>query len=116
MKDAAEMARLRTLLKNVNVEYSALLRGTGHEGKVVRLEALKEQRLALMSSIAELRRRRAAEALPPSEPSVAKHSQTGPLLALVPMATAMAATVRRKWAWLGSSEASSSATAVPSSE
>ena len=53
MKDTAEIARLRTLLRNVNMEYSALLRRTGHESKLARLGALKEQRLALMSRIAE---------------------------------------------------------------
>ena len=63
MKDAAEIAKLRILLRNVNMDYSALLRGTGHEGKFVRLEALKEQRLDLMSRITELRRRQAASFL-----------------------------------------------------
>ena len=46
------------------MEYSALLRGTGHESKLAGLGALKEQRLALMSRIAELRRPEGAEALP----------------------------------------------------
>ena len=49
MKDTAEIAKLRILLRIVNMDYSALLRGTGHEGKLVRLEALQEQRLALPS-------------------------------------------------------------------
>jgi len=112
MKDTAEMAGLRTLLKNVNVEYRALLRGTGHEGKLVKLEELKERRLALMFRIAELRRRQATD-----EPPVAKHSQTRALLTVALMARAMAATVQRKWArWLGGSQAPSGATAVPSSE
>ena len=31
MKDTAEIAKLRILLRNVNMDYSALLQGTGHE-------------------------------------------------------------------------------------
>ena len=121
MKDTAEIARLRTLLRNVNMEYSALLRRTGHESKLTRLGALKEQRLALMSRIAELRRPQAAEALPatrhPCEPPVAELSQTGMLSAPMLRARAMAATVQRYWAgWLGGSQVPSGATAVPSSE
>jgi hypothetical protein len=119
MKDTAETAKLRTLLRNVNMAYSALLRGSGHESKLARLGALKEQRLALMSRIAELRRRQAAQALPttrhPREPAVAKLSQT--LSAPMLRARAMAATVLRYWAgWLGGSQVPSEATAVPSSE
>ena len=40
MKDTAEIVKLRVLLRNANMDYSALLRGTGHEGKLVRLELL----------------------------------------------------------------------------
>jgi hypothetical protein len=121
MKDTAEIAKLRTLLKNVNMDYSALLRGTGHAGKLVRLEALKEQRLALMSHIAELRRRQAAEASPfPWQASgrpVAEIAQTGKLSALMLVARTMASTVRRYCAgWLGDSQAPSGATAAPLSE
>ena len=43
MKDTAEIAKLRILLRTVNMDYSALLRGAGHEGKLVKLETLKEQ-------------------------------------------------------------------------
>jgi hypothetical protein len=118
MKDSAEIAKLRILLRTVNMDYSALLRGTGHEGKLVRLEALQEQRLALMSRITELRRRQAAEALPatwhPSEPPVAEISQTGALSAPMLVARVMAATVQRYCAgWLGGSQAPSGATAMP---
>jgi hypothetical protein len=121
MKDTAEIAKLRILLRNVNLDYSSLLRGTGHEGKLVRLEALKEQRLALMFSITELRRRQAVEALPatwhPSEPPAAEISQAGRLSALMLVARMMAATVQRFCAgWLGGSQAPSGATATPSSE
>ena len=102
-----------------NMEYSALLRRTGHESELARLGALKKQRLALMSRIAELRRPQAAEALPatrhPREPAVAKLSQT--LSAPMLRARAMAATVQRYCAgWLGGSQAPSGATALPSSE
>jgi hypothetical protein len=119
MKDTAEIGKLRILLRNVNMDYSALLRGTGHEGKLVRLEALKEQRLALMSRIAELRGRQAAEALPaiwhPREPPLAELTQTRALSALMLMARLMVATVHRYWAgWLGGSQAPSGARAVPS--
>ena len=121
MKDSAEIAELRILLRSVNMDYSALLRGTGHEGKLVRLEALKEQRLVLISRISELRRRQASEALAatwhPSEPPVAEISQTGTPSALMLVASVMAATVRRYCAgWLGGSQAPSGTTAVPSSE
>jgi hypothetical protein len=55
MKDTAEIATLRTMLKNVNREYSATLRTRGVAERAVKLEGLKLQRLALMSSIAERR-------------------------------------------------------------
>ena len=51
------------MLKNVNREYSATLRAHEGEERAVRLEGLKQQRIALMSSIAELRGLRGA---PPS--------------------------------------------------
>jgi hypothetical protein len=121
MEDAAEIAGLRTLLKDVNRDYSALLRWAGQEGKLMRLEALKERRLALMSRIAELRRRQTAEAMRatqhPSDLLVAEVSRTRTLSALVLRAKEMAATVQRYGAgWLGGSQAPSGATAVPSSE
>ena len=96
------------------MDYSALLRGAGYEGKLVKLETLKEQRLVLMSRIAELRRRQAAGALPatwrPSEPPVADISQTGTLSALMLVAGQYCA------GWLAGGQAPSGATAVPSSE
>jgi len=63
MTDTAEIAPLRTMLKNVNVEYSAVLRTKAQESKLARLEGLKSQRLALMSHIAALRRRQSSEAV-----------------------------------------------------
>jgi hypothetical protein len=117
MKDTAEIARLRTLLRNVNRDYSALLRETGQEDKLTRLEALKGQRLALMSRIAELRRREAAEALPAtwhSSERPVEISQTGTLSALMLMARTMAAAVGV--GWFGGNQSLSRATAVPPSE
>jgi hypothetical protein len=55
MKETAEIATLRTMLKNVNREYSATLRAHEVEERAVKLEGLKRHRIALMSSIAELR-------------------------------------------------------------
>ena len=55
MKDTAEIASLRTMLKNVNREYSATLRARGIAERAAKLEGLKLQRLTLMSSIAESR-------------------------------------------------------------
>jgi hypothetical protein len=121
MKDTAEIAKLRVLLRNANMDHSALLRGTGHEDKLVRLEALKELRHALMSRIAELRGRQAAEALPatwhPSEPTLAELTQPRAQSELTRVARMMAATVERFCAgWLGGSQVQSGATAMPSSE
>src|SRR5262245_28794605 len=121
MDDAAEIAGLRTLLKNVNSDYSALLRRAGQEGKLMRLEVLKDRRLALMSHIAELRRRQIAAAmrasLHPREPLVAEISRPRTLLALVLRAKVTVATVQRYGAgWLGSRQAPSGASAVPSPE
>jgi len=55
MKDTVEIATLRTMLKNVNREYSATLRARGVAERAVKLEGLKLQRFMLMSSIAERR-------------------------------------------------------------
>ena len=63
MKDTAEIATLRTMLKNVNREYSATLRARGVAERGVKLEGLKLQRLALMSSIAERRGRQGLNAI-----------------------------------------------------
>ena len=41
MKDTAEITKLRVLLRNVNMDYSALLRGAGHEGKLVGLGSVE---------------------------------------------------------------------------
>jgi hypothetical protein len=63
MQETAEIAALRTWLKNVNVEYSTLLRRRGAALKPVTLEALRQQRQLLMARIAELRARQSAEEL-----------------------------------------------------
>jgi len=68
MKDTAEIAALRTMLKNINREFSAALRAHEAEQQAVKLEGLKRQRLALMSSIAELRGQRCTQAAPEYAP------------------------------------------------
>ena len=44
-----ERAHLRTRLRQVNMEYSALVRDRSEEGRFVRMTALKIQRRAIMS-------------------------------------------------------------------
>jgi hypothetical protein len=44
-----ERTHLRTRLRQVNVEYSALVRERSGEGRLVRMTALKIQRRAIMS-------------------------------------------------------------------
>jgi len=63
MQQTAEIAALRTRLKNVNVEYSTMLRQNRAALKPVTLEALREERHNLMARIAELRARESAEEL-----------------------------------------------------
>ena len=54
MKNPTEIAVLRTMLRQVNVEYSALVRSIADASKTARLDELRTQRLALMTWIAEL--------------------------------------------------------------
>ena len=56
-----KIALLRTELRNVNVEYSALVRGDG-EGRLGRMEELRIDRATLMALIAETTRRPVREA------------------------------------------------------
>ena len=51
MKNPNETAVLRTKLRNVNIEYSALVRTDDSDGKVARLRALDMQRHALMARL-----------------------------------------------------------------
>ena len=44
-----ERARLRTRLRQVNIEYSALVRNRCEEGRFVRMTALRIKRRAIMS-------------------------------------------------------------------
>jgi len=44
-----ERARLRTRLRQVNIEYSALVRNRTEEGRFVRMSALRMERRAIMS-------------------------------------------------------------------
>ena len=50
----SEIAVLRTKLRALNIEYSALVRGRG-EGTRVRMEELRAERRALMALIAQQR-------------------------------------------------------------
>jgi hypothetical protein len=63
MQKIAEIAALRTRLKNVNVEYSTLLRQSRAALKPVTLEVLRQERHSLMARIAELRARESADEL-----------------------------------------------------
>ena len=54
MKNPTEIAVLRTMLRQVNVEYSALVRSAADASKTARLDELRTQRSALMTRIAEL--------------------------------------------------------------
>ena len=56
MTHVDEIARLRTQLREVNIEYSALVRGQGGEDRFVRMDELKVRRLALMAVIAKAAR------------------------------------------------------------
>jgi hypothetical protein len=56
MMHLRKIAVLRTQLRDVNIEYSALVRADG-EGRLVRMDELGRQRRALMALIAKARRR-----------------------------------------------------------
>jgi hypothetical protein len=49
--NSRERARLRTRLRQVNIEYSALVRNRTEEGRFVRMSALRMERRAIMSLI-----------------------------------------------------------------
>jgi hypothetical protein len=49
-----EIAALRTQLRDVNIEYSALVRKKDGQGTVSRMDELKARRRALMALIAEV--------------------------------------------------------------
>ena len=51
----SEIAVLRTNLRALNIEYSALVRGRTGEDTCVRMEELRRKRRALMARIAEQR-------------------------------------------------------------
>ena len=58
-----EIALLRTKLREVNIEYSALVRKKAGEGRFVRMGELRLERRALMTLIAEARGRETRERL-----------------------------------------------------
>jgi len=49
MQEAIELSMLRSKLRQVNVEYSALVRDKWWEGRFVRMGELKDERRALMA-------------------------------------------------------------------
>jgi len=51
--DGSEIIRLRTQLRAVNIEYSALVRSAGGEDRALRLGELTQRRKALMTLIAQ---------------------------------------------------------------
>jgi hypothetical protein len=100
MNDTREIAALRTLLKDVNIAHSALLRSNGTEQDLGGLAELKRQRVVLMGHLAELRR------LQPVEASAA--AARDPMLEAVPVgirsgvgAAVMAAAVLVQRYWGG---------------
>ena len=50
------IAVLRTKLRELNIEYSALVRGKMREGSLARMEELRAERRALMALVAQHRR------------------------------------------------------------
>ena len=59
-----EIARLRTQLREVNIEYSALVRSKGSDDRFLRMDELKVRRLALMALIANAERDRGQRPAP----------------------------------------------------
>ena len=53
MKNGYNTAQLRNQLREVNIEYSALVRGTSSEDSALRLAELSARRKALMAHIAQ---------------------------------------------------------------
>jgi hypothetical protein len=51
--DLREVCLIRTRLRQVNVEFSALLRAGSSEGRFVRMSELKAERKALMALMAQ---------------------------------------------------------------
>jgi hypothetical protein len=52
--NTAELSAIRTKLRNVNVEYSALVRSKAGEDRFVRMHELRAERQALMALVAGL--------------------------------------------------------------
>jgi hypothetical protein len=74
-----EIALLRTKLRQINIEYSALVRGKAGEETFVRMEELRGQRRALMALIAQ-------ELLPHIVPSNGALSLAGSEIEVTPAA------------------------------
>lgn len=64
MMHVEEIAVLRTRLRDVNMEYSALVRTKGADDRFVKLDELRARRQALMALIAKAARHPPLRALP----------------------------------------------------
>ena len=64
MMHVDEIAVLRTRLRDVNMEYSALVRTKGGDDRFVKMDELRARRQALMALIAKAAAASAAAALP----------------------------------------------------
>jgi|GEM_PF-3749065 len=104
MKDTREIAALRTMLKNVNVEHSAALKSKRSAEQLARLAELRRQRQVLMAHIAELRRNLRQDAGAATAAYGRRHRAPGPavhtgVLAMMGDAVASATgTLQRYWA------------------
>jgi len=63
MKHVDEIAVLRTRLRDVNMEYSALVRTKGGDDRFVKMDELRAHRQALMALIAKAARHQPLRAL-----------------------------------------------------
>jgi hypothetical protein len=63
MKHVDEIAVLRTRLRDVNMEYSALVRTKGGDDRFVKMDELRARRQALMALIAKAARHQPLRAL-----------------------------------------------------
>jgi hypothetical protein len=77
--DGRELTVLRTKLREVNIEYSGLVRCTKESGTLLRMEELRGQRRALMALIAQ-------ELLPHIVPSDGALSLAGSEIEVTPSA------------------------------
>ena len=109
MQNAHEIFELRTMLRDVNVEYSALVRSKGSPDRRSRMMELKRQRHALMSRIGGSRqaehtgRARLVPGLVPGSGWLGLTAgRAGLMPAIGAAGAAVVAVARRYWAaWMG---------------